>query len=38
MPFALSMTVVVLVSSALLLYQFWFGSLAGADGEQTHRR
>lgn len=39
MQFALSMTMVVLVSSTVLLYQFWSGALtAGDDGEQPHRR
>ena len=33
MPFAISLTMVVLVSSALLLYQFAAGSLRGDDGD-----
>jgi hypothetical protein len=34
MQFALSLTLVVCLSSAVLVYQFVAGSLAGDDGER----
>ena len=36
MQFAISLATVVLISSAVLLYQFVAGSLAGDDGDATH--
>lgn len=33
MPFAIAMSLVMLISTALLLYQFWTGSLADHDTE-----
>ena len=31
MPFAIVMSLVILISTAVLLYQFWTGALAGED-------
>lgn len=33
MSFAIVMSLVILISTALLLYQFWTGALVGEDGE-----
>ena len=33
MQFAISMSTVVFISTAMLLYQFWSGSLASDDSE-----
>jgi hypothetical protein len=33
--FAISLALVVLISSAILLYQFWSGTLAGRDADGT---
>jgi hypothetical protein len=30
-PFAIVMSLVILISTAMLLYQFWTGALAGED-------
>jgi hypothetical protein len=34
MQFALSMATVVCISTAVLLYQFWAGTLNGDDGDR----
>ncbi len=33
MQFAIAMSLVMLISTALLLYQFWMGSLLGDDNQ-----
>ncbi|MDP9237264.1 MAG: hypothetical protein M3P30_07700 [Chloroflexota bacterium] len=35
MPFVIAMSLVMLISTVLLLYQFWNGSLAGDDAESV---
>jgi hypothetical protein len=35
-PFAITMTLVVFISTAVLGYQFWSGSLAGDDADAPH--
>ena len=35
MSFAIAMSLVILISTAVLLYQFWTGSLAGSEREAT---
>ena len=36
MPFAIVMSLVVLISTAMLLYQFWTGALAGDGGDAVN--
>jgi hypothetical protein len=34
-PFPISMALVVVISSAVLLYQFWSGTLVSDDGDNA---